>query len=95
LATGKSISPDAAIRVGNTAAALAVGDGSVWALNYYDATVTRIDPVAGRAIATVTVGRPTNPDRLPGTTPIRLAVTPGMPWVSDAQAGTLSRPAVK
>jgi streptogramin lyase len=90
-ATGRSEPPNSAITVGNAPTALAIGDGSVWALNYYDATVTRVDPATGRATAAVAFAAATDSDRLPATTPIRLAVSPGTLWVTDAQAGTLSR----
>jgi hypothetical protein len=79
------------IRVGKQPTELAFGDGSVWALNYSDATVTRIDAASDQVSATITFAPPTDPDRLAANTPIRLAVTPGTLWVTDAQANILRR----
>jgi hypothetical protein len=79
------------ISVGKQPTDVAFGDRSVWALNYSDATITRIDPVSGHVSATVTFAPPTDPDRLAANTPIRLAVTLGTLWVTDASANTLRR----
>jgi sugar lactone lactonase YvrE len=90
-ATGRSVSSAPTVSVGRQPTDLAFANGSVWALNYSDATVTRIDPATGRPTATVAFAAPTNPDRLAANTPIRLAVTRGTLWVTDAEANTLRR----
>jgi streptogramin lyase len=88
--SGQSLS-SSAVSVGNQPTDLAFGDGAVWALNYSDATVMRIDPASGRVTATITFAGRTDPDRLAANTPIRLAVTPGTLWVTDAATNTLRR----
>ncbi len=79
------------IGLGRQPTGLAFGDRSVWALNYSDGTVARVNPADGRVTATLAFAGRTDPDRLAGTTPIRLAVTSGNLWVTDAQADTLRR----
>jgi hypothetical protein len=90
-ATGKSVPGAPTVSVGKQPTDLVFADGSVWALNYSDATVTRVDPATGRPTATIAFAAPTNPDRLAANTPIRLAITPGLLWVTDAEANALRR----
>lgn len=92
-ATGHSLSRP--VPVGKQPTDLVSGDGSIWALNYSDATITRIDPSTARVTATIAFAAPTDPQRLAAGTPIRLAVTTGLLWVTDAAANTLSRLASK
>jgi hypothetical protein len=89
--TGRSVSGSPSINVGKQPTDLASGDGSVWALNYSDGTVTRVDPVTARATGTIAFASPTDPDRLAANSPIRLAVSAGTIWVTDAEANTLRR----
>ena len=63
----------------------------MWALNYSDATVTRIDAASGRVTGTIAFGPRTDPGRLAANSPIRLALTPGALWVTDAAANSLRR----
>ena len=79
------------IPVGDQPTGLVSGDGSIWALNYSDATVTRVDPATGRTTATIAFGPRTDPNRLAANSPIRLAITAGTLWVSDAEANALHR----
>ena len=44
------------ISVGEGPTGVAVGAGSVWVANSGDGTVSRIDPTAGKVIATIEVG---------------------------------------
>src|SRR5581483_88575 len=74
------------IPVGEQPTGLASGDGAVWVLNYSDATITRVNPATGRVTGTIAFGPRTDPNRLAANSPIRLAVTPGTVWVSDAAA---------
>jgi YVTN family beta-propeller protein len=50
----------AQVRLGHSGAlaAIAYGAGSVWTMNRGDRTVSRLDPVTGRVVATIAVGRP-------------------------------------
>jgi streptogramin lyase len=94
-ATGRSATGTPSINVGKQPTGLASGNGSVWALNYSDGTVTRVDPVTGHPTATIAIGPATDPDRLAANTPIRLALAPATLWVTDAQANTLRRVPVR
>jgi streptogramin lyase len=89
-ATGQSGSGEP-IAVGQEPTGLVAGDGSVWVLNYADGTVTRVDPASGHTVATIAFGARTDPSRLAANSPIRLAVTLGTLWVTDAEANTLRR----
>jgi len=51
---------------------LAIGDGAVWVASIVDSTVTRVDASAGRAVATIKVGRGT-----------QVYTTPGVVWSAD------------
>jgi streptogramin lyase len=88
--SGQSIS-STPIPVGEQPTGLAAGDGSVWALNYSDATITRVDPASGRPTATIAFGPRTDPNRLAANSPIRVAISPGTLWLSDAAANALHR----
>lgn len=82
---------DTPISVGEQPTDLAAGDGAVWVLNYSDATITRVNPTSGRVTGTIAFGLRTDPNRLAANSPIRVAVTPGTVWVSDAAANALHR----
>ena len=82
---------DTPIPVGEQPTGLATGDGAVWVLNYSDGTITRVNPASGRVTGTIAFGPRTDPNRLAANSPIRLAVTPGTVWVSDAAANALHR----
>jgi YVTN family beta-propeller protein len=69
------------VRVGRKPANAVYGGGSVWVTNSADDTVTRIDSLAHRAIATIPVG-----DRPEGITIGSSAV-----WVANRAADTVSR----
>jgi streptogramin lyase len=60
------------IAVGRGAWGVGVGAGSLWVVNSDDATVSRIDPISRRVIATIALG---------GRNLGRLIVTHGMVWV--------------
>jgi hypothetical protein len=94
-ATGRPVTGTAPINVGKQPTGLASGNGSVWALNYSDGTVTRVGPATGNPTATIAVGPSTDPDRLAANSPIRLAVGPATLWVTDAQANKLRRVPVR
>jgi YVTN family beta-propeller protein len=51
----------ATITVGEQPTGMAVGGGSLWVMNQGSGTVSRIDPAAGRVVATVPVGAPPTP----------------------------------
>lgn len=89
-ATGQQVSGPP-IAVGQQPTGLVAGDGSVWALNYSDATITRVEPATGGTTATIAFGPRTDPNRLAANSPIRLAITPGTLWVTDAEANSLRR----
>jgi YVTN family beta-propeller protein len=73
------------LRVPADAAAIAVGDGTLWAASVApgdlgapgDDAVARVDLATGRTVATVTVRR----------APLDLAATPGAVWVPNAGGG--------
>jgi YVTN family beta-propeller protein len=67
--------------VGVTPSQLAVGAGSVWAINVEDATLSRIDPATHALQRTIT---------LPAT-PTGLAFGSKAAWVANGPAGSLSR----
>ncbi len=62
------------IRVGNSPAGVAVGEGSVWVTNAGDGTVSRIDAKTNEVSQTLKVG----------TGPSGIAVGDGALWVADA-----------
>lgn len=82
---------DTPIPVGEQPTGLATGDGAIWVLNYSDGTITRVNPASDRVTGTIAFGPRTDPNRLAANSPIRLAVTPGTLWVSDAAANALHR----
>ena len=86
---------DTPIPAGEQPTGLAAGDGAVWVLNYSDGTITRINPASGRVTGTIAFGPHTDPNRLAANSPIRVAVTPGTVWVSDAAANALHRLSVR
>ena len=65
---------DLVIRVGSRPSALAVGEGAVWAVNFRDQTLSRIDPVSGEVLANPAVGG----------APTGLAAGSGAVWVTTA-----------
>ncbi len=67
--------------VGRGPASLAIGDGSVWAVNAAANTVSRLDAGTGRVAATVPIGRH----------PFGIAVGRGAVWVANVDDGTVSR----
>jgi YVTN family beta-propeller protein len=60
---------------------LAYGDGSVWAVDRADGTVSRIDPATRAVVQTIGVG----------TDPAAVTVTGGGVWVANSGDGTVSR----
>jgi DNA-binding beta-propeller fold protein YncE len=70
------------IRVGDSPAAVAVGEGAAWVANRGDQTVTRLDLRSGRP-----VGDPT----AVGEDPSAIAVGAGGVWVVNAGDGTVTR----
>jgi DNA-binding SARP family transcriptional activator/ABC-type branched-subunit amino acid transport system substrate-binding protein len=71
----------ARVAVGNTPTSVAVGNGSVWALNADDATVSRIDPVTDAVVKTFATGG----------TPTDIAAGGGALWVGNASAAAGSQ----
>ena len=70
----------AAVAVGSPDS-LAFGDGSVWAVDRTDGTVSRINPATHAVIQQIPVG----------TDPAALTVTGGDVWVANSGDGTVSR----
>ncbi len=65
------------IKCGSNPRNPAVGDGSVWVSNFGDDTLTRIDPSAGKAIATI---------KIPAGA-VGFALGDGSAWVADGSQG--------
>jgi YVTN family beta-propeller protein len=61
--------------------ALAYGDGSVWAMDSTDGTLSRINPTTHAIIQQIQVG----------SAPSAVAVTPGNVWVANSGDGTVSQ----
>ena len=70
----------AAVAVGSPDG-LAYGDGSVWAVDRTDGTVSRIDPATHAVVQTIRVG----------ADPAAVTVTGGDVWVANSGDGTVSR----
>ena len=70
----------APVSVGSPAG-LAYGDGSVWAVDTTDGTLSRINPATHAVVQQITVG----------AAPAAVAVTPGNVWVANSDDGTVSR----
>jgi YVTN family beta-propeller protein len=70
------------IPVGVRPGAIAVGDGSVWAANQDDKTLSRIDSEKRALLRTIT---------LSGSTPTGLAAGNGAVWVAEGALGALAR----
>ena len=70
----------AAVTVGSPDG-LAYGDGSVWAVDGTDGTVSRINPATYAVVQTIPVG----------TDPAAVTVTDGDVWVANSGDGTVSR----
>ena len=70
----------AAVAVGSPDG-LAYGDGSVWAVDGTDGTVSRIDPATHAVVQTIPVG----------ADPAAVTVTGGDVWVANSGDGTVSR----
>ena len=71
----------AVVPLGTSPSALAGGDGAVWAANYNQDTVSRIDVATRARVQTIVAG----------TTPAGLAVGAGSVWVTNNYGGTVSR----
>ncbi len=71
----------AVVPLGTSPSALAAGDGAVWAANYNQGTVARIDVARRATVQTIEAG----------TTPAGLAVGAGVLWVTNNYGGTVSR----
>jgi streptogramin lyase len=70
--------------------ALAVGEGGVWVVDFWEGTVTRFDPETLRPVATIKLALP---DEVPGDhsfLPLHLATGEGAVWVSTAR-GAVAR----
>lgn len=78
---GGDIASITAVPAGARPYGLAADGEAVWVTNNVGGTVTRLDPVTGRTLATVEVGR----------CPERLALGAGAVWVLNACEGTVSR----
>ena len=70
----------AGVRVGSPAG-LAYGDGSVWAVDGADGTVSRINPATHAVLQQITVG----------SAPSAVTVTGGNVWVANSGDGTVSQ----
>ena len=78
-----------ALRVPADAEAIAVGERALWVSSGAPGdlagpghdSVTRIDPVSGRTVATIQVGR----------APLDIAVTPGAVWVTNSGGDSVTR----
>jgi YVTN family beta-propeller protein len=71
----------AVVPLGTSPSVLAAGDGAVWAANYNQGTVSRIDVATRATVQTIEAG----------TTPAGLAVGAGSVWVTNNYGGTVSR----
>jgi YVTN family beta-propeller protein len=70
------------VRVGNGPRAVAVSPSAVWASNFHDDTVSRIDPSTRKVVATIPVGQ--GPDNA-------AIAADGTVFVPNVTAGTVSR----
>jgi YVTN family beta-propeller protein len=81
---GPSPQVQAAIGVGKTPTAVLVAEGSVWVANSGDGTVSRIDAVTNRVIATIDVGR--DPSQLTAdSSAIWVATAEGLQRINPAE----------
>ena len=71
----------AVVPLGSSPSALAAGSGVVWAANYNEGTVSRIDVATRVTVQTIEAG----------TTPAGVAVGGGSVWVTNNYGGTVSR----
>jgi YVTN family beta-propeller protein len=71
----------AVVPLGTSPSVLAGGNGAVWAANYNQGTVSRIDVATRATVQTIEAG----------TTPAGLAVGGGSVWVTNNYGGTVSR----
>ena len=71
----------AVVRLGSSPSALAAGSGAVWAANYNQGTVSRIDVATHATVQTIEAG----------TSPAGVAVGGGSVWVTSNYGGTVSR----
>jgi streptogramin lyase len=71
--------------------AVAFLKGSVWVLDYYANTLTRVDPRTNRVTGRLRVGPPRNPDNIPARVPAGLSAYGSDLWVTDEDSGTLTR----
>ena len=71
----------AVVSLGTSPSVLAGGNGAVWAANYNQGTVSRIDVATRATVQTIEAG----------TTPAGLAVGGGSVWVTNNYGGTVSR----
>jgi YVTN family beta-propeller protein len=71
----------AVVPVGSSPSSVASGVGAIWASNYNDNTVSRIDAASHAVVQTIPVG----------STPSGLAVGAGAVWVANNFRGTVSR----
>jgi DNA-binding beta-propeller fold protein YncE len=77
-------SATAAITVGNAPDGIVVGHGSVWVANAGDGTVTRIDQISGKVLATIRYASHSE-----AAAPI--TIVGSTVWVANSAAGTLWR----
>jgi YVTN family beta-propeller protein len=70
------------VRVGNGPRSVAVSPSAVWASNFHDNTVSRIDPTTRKVVATIPVGE--GPDNA-------AIAADGTVFVPNVTAGTVSR----
>jgi hypothetical protein len=71
--------------------AVAFAAGNVWVLDYFDNTITRIDPRTNRVTGRLRVGRPRNSDNIAPRVPAGLAAYGRTLWVTDVDSETLTR----
>ena len=79
--TSATSSVGKAIRLAHAPSAIAVGAGSVWAVDAEQDVVRRIDPVRGEVIRTIRAGNG----------PVAITVGEGAVWVANGDDGSVSR----
>jgi DNA-binding beta-propeller fold protein YncE len=75
--------------------AVAFADGNLWALDYFDNTLTRIDPRTNRVTGRLRVGPPRNSDNIAPNVPAGLTASGHLLWVTDEDSATLTRVALR
>jgi hypothetical protein len=71
--------------------AVAYAGDSVWVLDYYANTLTRVDPRTNRLTGRMAAGPPRNHDNIATRVQAAVAAQGRTLWVTDADSGTISR----